>query len=205
MMLARNRGGTPTAAMQRWTNAARRSSRRSSSSNSGSVNLRKVKHVIAVTSCKGGVGKSTVAVNLAASLQRAGWSTGIFDADIYGPSLPTMLHPSDSRVRLDAEERKYVVPLEYEGIKAMSYGWVSKEAGPGAGGHGAAVVRGPMVSRLVQQLCLGTAWGDLDFLILDMPPGTGDIQLSLTQSVSITASVVVTTPHRLSYVDVVSA
>jgi hypothetical protein len=95
------------------------------------------------------------------------------------------------------------MPLDYKGIKGMSYGWVSKEAGPGAGGQGAAVVRGPMVSNLVQQLVLGTAWGELDFLVLDLPPGTGDIQLTLTQALAISASVVVTTPHRLSYVDVV--
>jgi Mrp family chromosome partitioning ATPase len=117
----------------------------SSSSSNTAQNLRGVKHIIAVTSCKGGVGKSTVAVNLAAALHNEGWKTGIFDADIYGPSLPTMLHPEDTSVRLDAEEGKYVIPLDYKGIKGMSYGWVSKEAGPGAGGSGAAVIRGPMV------------------------------------------------------------
>ncbi|KAJ0405266.1 hypothetical protein ATCC90586_009773 [Pythium insidiosum] len=164
--------------------------------------LGNVSEIIAVSSCKGGVGKSTVSVNLAFSLAKRGARVGILDADIYGPSLPTMVSPADKTLRTSRKFKNFVVPLEYEGVKCMSFGFVNAKAAPGAGGVGAAVMRGPMVSKLIDQLVLGTEWGDLDYLIVDMPPGTGDIQISLSQQMAISAAVIVTTPQRLSFVDV---
>ncbi|TMW55833.1 hypothetical protein Poli38472_008481 [Pythium oligandrum] len=164
--------------------------------------LGNVAEIIAVSSCKGGVGKSTVSVNLAFSLAKRGARVGILDADIYGPSLPTMVSPEDKTIRASRKIKNLVVPVEYEGVKCMSFGFVNQKAAPGAGGVGAAVMRGPMVSKLVDQLVLGTEWGELDYLVVDMPPGTGDIQISLSQQMAISAAVVVTTPQRLSFVDV---
>jgi Mrp family chromosome partitioning ATPase len=161
-----------------------------------------VAEIIAVSSCKGGVGKSTVSVNLAFSLAKRGARVGILDADIYGPSLPTMVSPADKTIRVSRSTKNFVVPIDYEGVKCMSFGFVNQKAAPGAGGVGAAVMRGPMVSKLVDQLVLGTEWGELDYLVVDMPPGTGDIQISLSQQMAISAAVVVTTPQRLSFVDV---
>ncbi|RLN96234.1 hypothetical protein BBJ28_00009125 [Nothophytophthora sp. Chile5] len=161
--------------------------------------LAHVSDIIAVSSCKGGVGKSTVSVNLAFSLAKRGARVGILDADIYGPSLPTMISPKDLTIRQSRKMRNFVEPVEYEGVKCMSFGFVNQRAAPGAG-VGAAVMRGPMVSKLVDQLILGTEWGELDYLVVDMPPGTGDIQISLSQQMAISAAVVVTTPQRLRYV-----
>lgn len=164
--------------------------------------LAHVSDIIAVSSCKGGVGKSTVAVNLAFSLAKRGARVGILDADIYGPSLPTMISPEDRTIRQSRKMKNFIEPVEYEGVKCMSFGFVNQRAAPGAGGVGAAVMRGAMVSKLIDQLVLGTEWGDLDYLVVDMPPGTGDIQISLSQQMAISAAVVVTTPQRLSFVDV---
>lgn len=158
--------------------------------------LDKVATLLAVSSCKGGVGKSTVAVNLAATLARSGARVGIFDADVYGPSLPTVVKPESTDL---FSRNDLILPLEYEGMKLMSFGYVPT----GAGGSGAAIMRGPMVTQIINQLLTGTEWGALDYLIIDMPPGTGDVQLTLTQLIPIAAAIIVTTPQELSFVDVV--
>lgn len=154
--------------------------------------LQNVGHIIAVSSCKGGVGKSTTAVNLAYTLTQMGARVGIFDADIYGPSLPTMISPEIRVLQMDPDS-KAITPVEYEGVKAVSFGFA---------GQGSAIMRGPMVSGLIQQLLTTAEWGDLDYLIVDFPPGTGDIQLTLCQSVSFSAAVIVTTPQKLAFIDV---
>ena len=136
-----------------------------------------MKNIIAVSSCKGGVGKSTVASNLAFALHRfANKKVGIFDADIYGPSLPTLLNKTKEQLRADANDPNTIIPVDYEGIKAMSFGFVSPNK--------RAVIRGPMISSIVSTLFYNTMWGDLDYLIVDMPPGTGDIQITLGQEVA---------------------
>ena len=157
--------------------------------------LASVANIIAVSSCKGGVGKSTVAVNLAYSLAKLGAKVGIFDADVYGPSLPTMVQVSDSELYLEDDLLK---PFIYDNVKLMSFGFVQHEEG-----QTAAMLRGPMVSQIINQLLTQTAWGDLDYLIIDMPPGTGDIQLTLGQLIPMTAAIIVTTPQYLSFIDVV--
>lgn len=121
-----------------------------------------------------------------------GAKVGIFDADVYGPSLPTMISP-DIRVLQMDPETKAITPVEYEGVKAVSFGFA---------GQGSAIMRGPMVSGLIQQLLTTSQWGSLDYLIVDFPPGTGDIQLTLCQTVSFTAAVIVTTPQKLAFIDV---
>ncbi|OQS06880.1 hypothetical protein THRCLA_01095 [Thraustotheca clavata] len=164
--------------------------------------LAKVNNIVAVSSCKGGVGKSTVAVNLAFALHKLGGRVGLLDADIYGPSLPTMISPEDRAIRKSNENPSFVVPVNYHDVACMSFGFVNSKAAPGAGGKGAAVMRGAMVSKVIDQLVLGTEWGELDYLVIDMPPGTGDIHMSLSQQTAITTAVIVTTPQKLSFVDV---
>lgn len=157
--------------------------------------LQGVKHIVAVASCKGGVGKSTVAVNLAFTLQRLGARVGIFDADIYGPSLPTMVATDFEALY---QHNNLILPVKRGEMPLMSFGFANA-----ATGGGPAVMRGPMVTQVVNQLLTGTDWGLLDYLVLDLPPGTGDIQLTLSQIIPITAAVMVTTPQEISFVDVV--
>ncbi|TNV79514.1 hypothetical protein FGO68_gene10079 [Halteria grandinella] len=163
--------------------------------------LQKVKNIIAVSSCKGGVGKSTVAVNLAYSIATLyqDYSVGIFDADLYGPSLPTMINPVNTQLFQDENDPSMIAPIEFNGVKAMSYGFAAQNSANGK----AAIMRGPIASNLVTQLIGNTNWGELDFLIVDFPPGTGDIQLTLGQEVALKAAVIVTTPQKLAYVDVI--
>ncbi|QDZ21699.1 iron-sulfur cluster carrier protein [Chloropicon primus] len=156
--------------------------------------LRGVKHMIAVASCKGGVGKSTTCVNLAYTLSQMGAKVGIFDADVYGPSLPIMVSPDYGKSKLVMDpETKEIAPVEYENVKLVSFGFTTE---------GSAIMRGPMAGGLVNQLLTTTNWGDLDYLLIDMPPGTGDIHLTIGQAVPIACAVVVTTPHKLAYADV---
>ena len=169
----------------------------------GAPGLERVGAAIAVSSCKGGVGKSTVAVNLAYSLARRGGRVGLLDADVYGPSLPSLISPADVAPRPSRTHEGMVLPIEHRGVRCVSFGYVNSAAAPGAGGRGAAVMRGSIVSRVINQLATSTDWGELDYLVIDMPPGTGDIQLTLSQNLVLTGAVIVTTPHPLSHIDVV--
>ena len=154
--------------------------------------LSKVKNIIAISSCKGGVGKSTLAVNIAWELSKRNLSVGLLDADIHGPSLPALFNLHS--VEIHSDEFKQIIPIDHQGLKLMSFGFLLGDA--------PAVMRGPIVSRYIQQMLLQVAWGDLDYLIIDMPPGTGDVQLTITQSARLTGAVIVTTPQTLSLVDV---
>jgi Mrp family chromosome partitioning ATPase len=158
------------------------------------------KGVIAVSSCKGGVGKSTVAVNFAASLQKQGHAVGLLDADIHGPSLPTMVSPEDTRIRF-ANGRESAIPLEYAGMKCQSFGWFKHLVSlPKSDGI---FLRGSMVADVTKQLLLATEWGELDFLVIDMPPGTNDIQLEMCRiAADSMAAVIVTMPSKMCHVDV---
>jgi len=163
---------------------------RSSSLRSGSTLLAGVKNTVAVASGKGGVGKSTVAVNLAVSLALDGAKVGLLDADIYGPSIPLMMGISE---RPQLRDQK-LLPLEAHGVKVMSIGFLVDPMQ-------AVIWRGPMVSGAVKQFMSDVEWGELDYLVFDMPPGTGDIHLTLVQSIPLSGSVVVTTPQDISLAD----
>jgi ATP-binding protein involved in chromosome partitioning len=149
-----------------------------------------VRHVVAVASGKGGVGKSTVAANLAIALGQLGYRVGLLDSDIYGPSVPMMLGITD-KPRVDGNR---IQPFEKYGILAMSLGFILETDTP-------VIWRGPMVMRAIEQMLGDVDWGDLDFLILDMPPGTGDAQLTVTQKVPLSGAVIVTTPQDVALID----
>ncbi len=151
-----------------------------------------VKNIIAVASGKGGVGKSTTAVNLALGLAAEGATVGLLDADIYGPSLPTMLGIATGRP--ESADGKSLEPMDAHGIQAMSIGFLIDPEQP-------MVWRGPMVTQALTQLLTETRWRDVDYLVIDMPPGTGDIQLTLAQQVPVTGAVIVTTPQDIALLD----
>jgi ATP-binding protein involved in chromosome partitioning len=151
-----------------------------------------IQHVIAVASGKGGVGKSTVATNLAVALAMAGLRTGLLDADIYGPSIPLMM---GVREKPQVTSANRILPFVNHGVKMQSLGFFLDENSP-------VIWRGPMVMRAVQQLLQETDWGELDVLVVDLPPGTGDVQLTLVQTVPLTGAVLVTTPQDLALLDV---
>ena len=157
------------------------------------LGLEGVKQIIAVASGKGGVGKSTTAVNLALALAAEGYRTGVLDADIYGPSQGMMLGiPSGTRPKADVD--KHFLPLESEGIQVMSMSFMVTDSTP-------MVWRGPMAAGALQQIMTQTRWDNLDYLVVDMPPGTGDIQLTLSQKVPVTGAVIVTTPQDIALLD----
>ena len=182
-------GALPEVGKVNVTMTARKHTPRQDQAKSG---LAKVKNIIAVSSCKGGVGKSTIAALLARTLAARGVPTGLLDADIYGPSIPTLFNLHKPDVFSNAQER--ILPVQAAGLKLMSFAFLT--------GDGPTVLRGPLVSQYIQQLLHGVEWGELDYLILDLPPGTGDIQLTISQSVRIDAAVIVSTPHQLSLTDV---
>ena len=153
--------------------------------------LPKVKNIVAVASGKGGVGKSTTAVNLALALAAEGASVGILDADIYGPSQPMMMGIEG---RPDSIDGKTMEPMENYGVQVMSIGFLVEQDNP-------MIWRGPMATQALEQLLRQTNWGELDYLIVDMPPGTGDIQLTLSQRVPLTGAVIVTTPQDIALLD----
>src|SRR6476619_1267596 len=162
------------------------------SSGVGATRIPGIKHIIAIASGKGGVGKSTVAANLAVALQNAGARVGICDCDIYGPSISLMF---GSREQPMATEENRILPIEQYGLKLMSMGFLLDDSSP-------AILRGPMVTRYTQQFLRQVEWGELDVLVLDLPPGTGDVQLTLSQQVPISGGVIVTTPQDVALADV---
>ena len=151
-----------------------------------------IKHSIAVASGKGGVGKSTVAANLAVALEQTKARVGLCDCDIYGPSISLMF---GTRERPMATEENKIVPIEQYGLRLMSMGFLLDDTSP-------AILRGPMVTRYTQQFLRQVEWGELDYLVLDLPPGTGDIQLTIVQTVALSGAIIVTTPQEVALIDV---
>jgi len=161
--------------------------------------LKGVKNIIAVGSGKGGVGKSTVAVNLAVSLANSGAKVGLIDADIYGPSIPMMFGLLDKRPEgVEKDGKMYVIPIEKYGIRLLSIGFFVDQSK-------ALIWRGPMASMALKQLFTDAIWGELDYLVIDLPPGTGDIALTLVQDFPLTGAVIVSTPQNLALADVKKA
>jgi ATP-binding protein involved in chromosome partitioning len=157
----------------------------------GKSSIPGVKRIIAVASGKGGVGKSTIASNLAVALAASGASVGLCDCDLYGPSMAQMFGVNE---RPHANEQDEIIPLEAHGIKLMSMSFLLEDRSP-------VIVRGPMATRYTQQFLRQVAWGNLDYLILDLPPGTGDIQLTIVQTVSVDGVIIVTTPQEVALID----
>jgi len=157
----------------------------------GKSSIPGVKRIIAVASGKGGVGKSTIAANLAVALAATGAKVGLCDCDLYGPSVAQMFGVNE---RPMANEQDEIIPLEAHGLKLMSMGFLLEDRSP-------VIVRGPMATRYTQQFLRQVAWDDLDYLVLDLPPGTGDIQLTIVQTVSVDGTVIVTTPQEVALID----
>ena len=161
----------------------------------GIKRIKNINNIIAITSGKGGVGKSTTAINLALTLAKSGAKVGILDADIYGPSLPTLV--GEREFKPDVADSLFV-PLDKYGIKLMSFGFLIAEKQP-------AIWRGAMINKALEQLLFDSAWGELDYLVIDMPPGTGDIHLTMCQKMPITATIAITTPQDIARIDVVKS
>ena len=157
----------------------------------GATRIPGIRHVIAVASGKGGVGKSTVAANIAIALDHIKARVGLCDCDIYGPSISLMF---GTRERPTASEENKIIPIEQYNLKLMSMGFLLDDTSP-------AILRGPMVTRYTQQFLRQVDWGELDFLVLDLPPGTGDIQLTIVQTVALSGAVIVTTPQEVALID----
>ena len=152
-----------------------------------------VRHILAVSSAKGGVGKSTVAINLARAMAKQGHRVGLLDADVYGPSTPTMIGKSGTVAEVGANE--LIIPVEVDAVRTMSMGFIVPE--------GKAVAwRGPMVMNALVQMLAGVDWGELDYLLIDMPPGTGDVALTLVQQASVDGAIIVSTPQEVALADV---
>ena len=156
--------------------------------------LPNIKHIIAVASGKGGVGKSTIAINIASALSN-NFKVGVLDLDIYGPSLPTLININDQP---NITEEKMLIPIKKYNMHFMSFGFINQQNAP-------TIWRGPMVARMTQQFFDNVDWPNLDFLILDLPPGTGDIQLTLVQKIALTGAIIITTPQQLALIDVQKA
>ena len=159
------------------------------------VQLDNVKNIIAVSSGKGGVGKSTITSNIAVSLKKMGFEVGVLDADIYGPSIPLMFDVTDKKPKSSIRDGKSkMLPVESYGVKILSIGFFTKT-------DQAVIWRGPMASKALNQMIFDSDWGELDFLLIDLPPGTGDIHLSIMQSLAVTGSVIVSTPQNVALID----
>jgi ATP-binding protein involved in chromosome partitioning len=157
--------------------------------------IKNIEHVVAVSSGKGGVGKSTVAANLAAAMAAAGKRVGLLDADVYGPDIPLMFGEKRKPAVTGERGHEKIVPLEAHGVKLMSLGFLLDDEQP-------AIMRGPLIAGILKQFLEQVEWGELDYLIVDMPPGTGDAQLSLVQTINLSGAVMVTTPQDVSTSDV---
>ncbi|KAA3620666.1 MAG: MRP family ATP-binding protein [Flavobacterium sp.] len=154
-----------------------------------------IQNIVAIASGKGGVGKSTVTANLAVSLSKMGFKVGVLDADIYGPSIPIMFDVAEARpLSVEIDGKSKMKPIENYGVKVLSIGFFTKP-------DQAVIWRGPMASKALNQLIFDAAWGELDFMLIDLPPGTGDIHLSIMQSLPITGAVVVSTPQNVALAD----
>ena len=154
-----------------------------------------VRNLLAVASGKGGVGKSTMSVNIAVALSKKGARVGLLDADIYGPSIPMLLSLKGHQL---AGENGMILPAERDGLKVLSIGFLLEDDSP-------VIWRGPMLMKALEQFLHGTKWGDLDYLVIDLPPGTGDVPLSLVQMTPVAGAIVVTTPQDLALIDVMKA
>ncbi len=154
-----------------------------------------VRNILAVASGKGGVGKSTLSANIAVALQKSGARVGLLDADIYGPSVPTLLNLKGHKL---CGEEGMILPAERDGMKVLSIGFMLEDDSP-------VIWRGPMLIKALDQFLHGTKWGELDYLVIDLPPGTGDVQLSLVQMTPVAGAIVVTTPQDLALIDVKKA
>ena len=181
-------------------NMAEKSGSNNNNNNNDNNPIKNIKNIIAISSCKGGVGKSSIAVNLAYTLSKMNYAVGIFDADIYGPSLPTLTSANINNCQLIQNiDTQLIYPIIYEGVKLMSFGFVHQNE---ENKNKANIMRGPMVTNIIQELLFKTDWNELDYLIIDLPPGTSDIHITLTQKLNINGSIIITTPQLLSLIDV---